>query len=99
MFDTHHKLADSYRRGQVKCAARRRLALEPIVLDEEDIERTNETARTTDVVSMLAQRMPADQFEAVCARVLDERDYADIAREIECSQAVVRRRTDTRTKP
>jgi len=36
--------------------------------------------------------VPADQQEAVRARVIDERDYADIAKDMRCSEAVVRKR-------
>jgi RNA polymerase sigma-70 factor (ECF subfamily) len=36
--------------------------------------------------------LPADQFHALIARVLDGRDYAEIASELECSPSVVRKR-------
>ena len=39
-----------------------------------------------------ARRLPPEQREAVRARVLDERDYADIARELHTSELVVRKR-------
>lgn len=92
------KLIDSYRRGQVEDAARRRLALEPLVLEDEDIERIEATAQATNVASELARRLPADQYDALRARVLDERDYADIACELRCSQAVVRMRVSRALK-
>jgi RNA polymerase sigma-70 factor (ECF subfamily) len=93
-----HKLIDSYRRGQVQDEARRRLALEPLSLEDEDIERIAATARSTDVASELARHLPPEQFEALQARVLDERNYADIARELRCSQAVVRMRVSRALK-
>ena len=34
-----HKLADSRRRGRVEDEARRRLALEPLVIDDDDVAR------------------------------------------------------------
>ena len=40
----------------------------------------------------LLERLPADQREAVRARVLDERSYPDIAGELETSELVVRKR-------
>jgi hypothetical protein len=86
------KLIDSYRRGTVEAAARRRLAFAPLIVDDEDIERINETARRTDVAIELARRLPPEQFEALKARVLDERDYADIAGDLGCSEVVVRMR-------
>jgi len=93
-----HKLIDSYRRGRVEDAARRRLALEPLVLDDQDIERIEATARTTNVASELARRLPSDQYEALRARILDEREYADIARDLRCSQSVVRMRVSRALK-
>jgi RNA polymerase sigma-70 factor (ECF subfamily) len=88
----HRKLIDSYRRGTVEDAARRRLALEPLALEDDDLERIDATARATDVAVELARRLPPEQAHALRARVLDEREYADIARELGCSQAVVRMR-------
>ena len=46
-YRAHHELIDSYRRGQVEDAARRRLALEPLVMEDEDIERIEAPARAT----------------------------------------------------
>jgi RNA polymerase sigma-70 factor (ECF subfamily) len=94
----HRKLIDSYRRGAVEAVARRRLALAPLVVDDEDIERINETTRTTDVAIELARRLPPEQFRALKARVLDERDYADIAGELGCSEVVVRMRVSRALK-
>jgi RNA polymerase sigma factor (sigma-70 family) len=92
------KLIDSYRRGVVEDAARRRLALERIAVDELDIERINATAGATDVALELARQLPPDQFEALRARVLDERDYAEIARAQNCSEAAVRMRVSRALK-
>jgi len=85
-------LIDSYRRGGVESAARRRLALEPVQITDIDIERVVRVAADTDLLIALAEQLPADQFEALRARVLDERGYEDIARQLECSTAVVRKR-------
>ncbi len=90
----HRELIDSYRRGQVQDAARRRLALEPVMLEDADIERIVAIAGDTDVIAELARQLPAAQFQALRARVLDERDYADIATELGCSGAVVRMRVN-----
>jgi RNA polymerase sigma factor (sigma-70 family) len=88
----HRKLIDSHRRGQVEDRARRRLELEPLSIDDDDIARIEAIAHGTDVATELARTLPADQLEALRARVLDERSYPDIARELRCSQAVVRKR-------
>jgi RNA polymerase sigma-70 factor (ECF subfamily) len=88
----HRKLIDAYRRGRVEDEARRRLALEPLVLEDDDIARINEISGATDVALELARKLPEDQFEALQARVLDDRSYADIAGELNCSETVVRMR-------
>jgi RNA polymerase sigma-70 factor (ECF subfamily) len=88
----HRKLIDGYRRGQVEDGARRRLPLDPVVLEDSDIERIAEIANDTDVIAELARQLPVDQFEALRGRVLDDREYADLAGEAGCSPAVVRMR-------
>jgi RNA polymerase sigma-70 factor (ECF subfamily) len=40
----------------------------------------------------LVGALPAAQRKAIVAHVLDERDYPEIARELRCSEAVVRKR-------
>jgi RNA polymerase sigma-70 factor (ECF subfamily) len=47
---------------------------------------------TPDVLARLRATLPADQFDALTARVIEGRDYADIATELECSPSVVRKR-------
>ncbi|HEV2981356.1 MAG TPA: RNA polymerase sigma factor [Solirubrobacteraceae bacterium] len=85
-------LIDSYRRGRVESAARQRLALEPVQITDSDIERVLQVAAETDLLARLADELPADQFQALRARVLDERSYEEIAQHLECSAAVVRKR-------
>jgi RNA polymerase sigma factor (sigma-70 family) len=85
-------LIDSYRRGRVESAARRRLALEPLEIGDSDVERVLQLAAETDLLVRLADELPPDQFDALRARVLDERGYGEIARQLECSAAVVRKR-------
>jgi RNA polymerase sigma-70 factor (ECF subfamily) len=85
-------LIDSYRRGSVESAARRRLALEPVQIGDSDVERVLRVAAETDLLIRLSEELPADQFDALRARVLDERGYEEIARELACSPAVVRKR-------
>jgi RNA polymerase sigma factor (sigma-70 family) len=90
-----NKLIDSLRRGQVEDRARRELGLEPLVLDDAEIEaverRLDFEAHETWLHELLAS-LPADQREAILASVVDERPYADIARQLACSEAVVRKR-------
>jgi RNA polymerase sigma-70 factor (ECF subfamily) len=87
-----NSLIDSYRRGQVESAARRRLALEPVQITDSDVDRVLRIAAETDLLLRLAEELPADQFDALRARVLDGRGYAEIAQQLKCSPSVVRKR-------
>jgi RNA polymerase sigma-70 factor (ECF subfamily) len=89
-----HKLLDSARRARVESTARARLGHEPLVLEDRDLERVEELASLGDDrrLDRLLAQLPAPQRDAVRARVLDERSYAEIAVEMECSEAVVRQR-------
>jgi RNA polymerase sigma-70 factor (ECF subfamily) len=86
-----HKLASSRRRGRVEDRARRRLRMAPIVLDDEDLERIEREAGTGTLMALL-EELPADQRDAVRARILEDRPYEEIARTMRCSKAVVRKR-------
>ncbi len=85
-------LIDSHRRGRVDDRARRRLAMQPVVLDDRDLERVEEISAETDLMRELASQLEPDQFQALRARVLDERDYGEIAAQLKCSESVVRKR-------
>ena len=62
----------------------------PLDLSDEALERI--AAAAGDVATSALEQLPADQREAVRARILDDRDYADIARTTRTSEAVVRKR-------
>jgi RNA polymerase sigma factor (sigma-70 family) len=87
----HHKLADSYARGRVEDDARRRLGMQPVVLDRDDIELIERISQDETVETLIGS-LPADQRSAVRERVLAERDYCEIALELCCSESVVRKR-------
>ncbi len=87
-----HKLARSRQRGVVEDRARRRLRMAPVLLDDEDLERVEQQAGGGDAVLGLLEKLPADQREAVRARVLDDRSYSEIAGQLRCSSQVVRKR-------
>jgi RNA polymerase sigma factor (sigma-70 family) len=72
----------SRRRGRVETRARRRLGFEPILFEEPDVDGTEE----------LLASLPAAERDAVRARVVDERTYASIAAEMQCSELVIRKR-------
>ena len=75
-----HKLADSRRRGRVEDEARRRLALEPLAIDDEELARVEEMAD------------PGGAEAAVLSHLVAGRTYAEIAREMQCSELLVRQR-------
>ena len=88
-----NKLRESRRRGRVEDQARRRIAFQPEVLDDDDLARVDELASGAgggllDRVDALPERQRA----AVRPRVVDGQDYAEIARELSCSELVVRQR-------
>jgi RNA polymerase sigma factor (sigma-70 family) len=81
-------LGESYRRGRVEAASRQRLGLPRLVLDDEAIEtiaRIGSGGRED--ASVALAELPDEQRRAIEARVLQERDYAEIARELVPAQA------------
>jgi RNA polymerase sigma-70 factor (ECF subfamily) len=87
-----NKLVDSYRNGQVDAAARRELGLDPLALHDSDIERIHQSSNLGTVAMALARDLPPDQWEAIEARIVEERDYDDVARSLGLSEFVVRKR-------
>jgi RNA polymerase sigma factor (sigma-70 family) len=87
-----HALIDSVRRGRVADDTRQRLAMEPLELYDRDITAIEDAATDADLLAQLRAALPGEQLHAFVARVLDERDYGEIARELETSQSVVRKR-------
>ena len=88
-----HKLSDSRRRGQVEDHARRRLSMEPLAIDDLELERVEEIARRSpsELDAAIAE-LPDEHRTAVLARVVDERSYPEIAAEMNCSEMLVRQR-------
>jgi len=86
-----NKLAFAQRRGYAERRARRRMGMERIELDDENIARIESTGDAV-VVSALVECLPADQRDAITAHVLDGRGYGEIAVELHTSEAVVRKR-------
>jgi RNA polymerase sigma factor (sigma-70 family) len=88
-----HQLADTWRRGAVEDRARRTLGMQPLALDDEALAAVEELAGRAgpDALELLGE-LPVDQREAIRGRVLGERDYAELARELDCSQSVLRQR-------
>lgn len=88
-----HKLLMSWRRGRVQERARRRLGLEPLVLDDLDLERVDQLADAgVGRLEAMLDGLPALEREAVRWRVVDELGYDQIAAQLGCSAMVVRKR-------
>jgi RNA polymerase sigma-70 factor (ECF subfamily) len=88
----HSTLVTSIRRGVVADDARRRLGCEPLVLDDDALTRVELRASLDLPLEQLLGDLPDDLRDAVVARVLEERDYDEIAAQLGCSQQVVRKR-------
>jgi RNA polymerase sigma factor (sigma-70 family) len=88
-----NKLRESLRRGRVENDARRRLGMEPVVLDDRDLERVEERALAgADALGRELAALPEPTRRALLARVVEERAYDDIAADLDCSEQVVRQR-------
>jgi len=84
------KLIDAQRRGYAERRARRRLGMERIELTDADIAQIEGLAGIE--AGELIEVLVPDQRVAVQAHVVDERDYAEIAHDLNVSEAVVRKR-------
>lgn len=86
-----HQLADAFEHSRVENRARQRLGIEPLALRDELLERIDELGDGDQAVRLLAE-LPDDQRLAVQGRVLEERDYTELASSLRCSESVVRQR-------
>jgi RNA polymerase sigma factor (sigma-70 family) len=85
-----NKLLESLRRKRVEDVARLRLEMEPIVLDDVELQRVDEMASSGE--GELARQLSAltDMTrEALLARTVEELEYGEIAARLRCSEQVV----------
>jgi RNA polymerase sigma factor (sigma-70 family) len=87
-----HQLGSLWERGAVEDRARRRLGMEPLILDDPALERVEELASGDGLVLELLNELPAEQREAIAGRVLEEHSYAALAESLRCSESVIRKR-------
>jgi RNA polymerase sigma factor (sigma-70 family) len=85
-------LAGSYRQGRVESAARARVGLPPLVLEDHTIETIAQLAADEERATLALAGLPEEQQRAIHERVMHDREYADIAGELRCSEAVIRQR-------
>jgi RNA polymerase sigma-70 factor (ECF subfamily) len=88
------QLGSAVRRGVSEDRARRRLGMERVAVDADDVAWIASLAATQggDRATELLSELPGDQRELVAARVIDERSYDELAGEYGLSQAAVRKR-------
>ena len=65
--------------------------MEPLVLDDADLERIDRLAGGEWATTLLAE-LPPEQAQAVRERIVEERSYEQIAATMRCSPSVVRKR-------
>jgi RNA polymerase sigma-70 factor (ECF subfamily) len=88
-----HKLLMSWRRGRVEARARQRLGLEPVELDDLALERIEQLADAgVGRLEQMLEQLPPMEREAVRWHVVDEIGYQEIAKQLNCSEMVVRKR-------
>jgi RNA polymerase sigma factor (sigma-70 family) len=90
-----NKIVDCQRRRTAEDACHRRMGPGLLALEDDDLGRVDEIAAASDAIGSSAQLLaglPADTRAAVAARVLDEREYPEIAAELGCSVSAARKR-------
>lgn len=89
------KAAEAERQRGAAERARRRLGLERLSFEDHELERVEELVdleRRELPLAALVDDLPVEQRDAVMARVVDERDYRDIAAEQGVSEQTIRKR-------
>lgn len=86
-----NKARESYRRGRAQDRARRRLGIPHEAISEDDLERVEALASGGRLLALVSE-LPEAQRDALHARVVEERDYAEIAIAQDSSEAAVRQR-------
>ena len=89
-----NKLADSRRRRRMEDSARRRLGVQPIAMEDADLEAVEELVDFSEdrMLRFVVEDLPPGERDAVLARIVEEREYEDIARAMDCSPDAARKR-------
>jgi RNA polymerase sigma factor (sigma-70 family) len=85
-----HTLLNSLRKGRVAAKARSRLGMPVLTVDDDELARIDSLGSFS-AVDLLAA-LPADQAEAIRARVVDDLSYEEVAAQLQCSSLVARKR-------
>ncbi|HEX4804808.1 MAG TPA: RNA polymerase sigma factor [Conexibacter sp.] len=84
-----NKLRSTARRHRIEDHARRKLGVERLAWDDDELARVE---ACDDTVLDLLAALPAEQRDAVRAHVVEDESYADAAARLRTSPAVVRKR-------
>lgn len=89
-----HVVLAAWRQGRVESEMRARLGMQTLTLSDETLTSVEAAVLESEsaVVEAWLSDLPEDQREAVRRRVLADQPYETIARELQCSPAVVRQR-------
>lgn len=87
-----HVLARSLERGRVEDVARQRLGMGAICFDDDAIERIEQLVSLDGSVLEFLAELPDPMRDAIRGRVLEEREYRELAESLACSQSLVRQR-------
>lgn len=87
-----HVLMRSVRRGRVEDVTRRRLGMAVLALNDEALDRVEALQSSRRDVSEALEGLSIVLREAVAGRVIQEREYRELAEALECSESVVRQR-------
>jgi RNA polymerase sigma-70 factor, ECF subfamily len=89
------QLGRYYRTGRIQARARLRLGLPERTLTTSDLERIEELIdfeRLGRVVARALAMLPVAEREAITLRVVEEREYSDVAMQLRCSEQAARAR-------
>jgi RNA polymerase sigma-70 factor (ECF subfamily) len=89
------QLSRYWRRGRIEREALGRMGVVVPTMGDVELERVEELAGTEEIRARIAvelDRLPPDQRRAVQARVVDEREYAELAAEWGVSEQAIRAR-------
>jgi RNA polymerase sigma factor (sigma-70 family) len=85
-------LLRSVKRGQVEDQTRRRLGIAALTIEDDALERVVEFASRSGAAVDALGGLSDVLREAVSGRVIDEREYRELAEALRCSESVVRQR-------
>ena len=85
-------LGRSVKRGRVENEARARLGMPALVLDDDAFDRIEALASQNGAALEALEELSERVREAVSGRVIEEREYSELASALACSESVARQR-------